>query len=297
MNKALGLYTLIRKHKIKNLASLLLKNKGTFILDNSFVLKYSKETKNDISQVYSLSVEHGVEFSTKEGFWNFDSINNLVITPNGIKFKLQGFDALIFSETFLYDIHYSENLKNKIVIQAGGFIGDTALYYSEKGAKVYSFEPDPNSYKLALENIKLNPQLSDNIVMRNYALGKDEFIDFPVNENGSAGSSAFDVGKNKTVKVKSISITKILEEFNIDDPYLLDLDIKGKEFEAINESSLSRFHKVRIEYAPNLASVVNGRDLLINRLIEYGFTSTRVFKHNTGYYDLHDHGTIECSKL
>ena len=183
------------------------------------------------------------------------------------------------------------------MIQAGGFIGDTALYYAEKGAKVYSFEPNPNSYKLALENIKLNPQFSNNIVIKNYALGKDEIIDFPVNEMGSGGSSAFNIGKNKTVKVKSISITKILEEFHIDSPYLLDLDIKGKEFEVINDSSLSRFHKVRIEYTPDIAKVVNGRNLLLNKLKEYGFTTTRIFKHNGLRYDLHNHGTIECSKL
>ncbi len=245
-----------------------------------------------------LSAWHGVEFSEKEGSWNFDSANNLVITPNGIKFKLQGFDVTIFSETFLYDIHYSENLRDKIVIQAGGFIGDTALYYAEKGAKVFSFEPDPNSYKLALENIKLNPQFSDNIVMRNYALGKDELIDFPVNEAGSGGSSAFNIGKNKTVKVKSVSIAQILEEFHIDSPYLLDLDVKGKEFEIINDNSLAKFYKVRIEYTTSyLGIVVNGRDLLLNSLKDYGFTSKRVFKHNGGVYDLHNHGTIECSKL
>ncbi|MEM3771886.1 MAG: FkbM family methyltransferase, partial [Candidatus Micrarchaeia archaeon] len=144
MNKALYLYTLINKHKIRNLISLLLKNKGNLILSNGFILKYSKETKKDVIQLYLLSARYGVEFSEREGFWNFDSTNDLVTTPNGIKFKLKGFDHVIFAETFLYDIHYSENLRDKIVVQAGGFVGDTALYYAEKGAKVYSFEPDPN---------------------------------------------------------------------------------------------------------------------------------------------------------
>ncbi|MEM3489668.1 MAG: FkbM family methyltransferase, partial [Nitrososphaerota archaeon] len=97
-------------------------------------------------------------------------------------------------------------------------------------------------------------------------------------------------------RVKSVSITKILEEFHIDSPYLLDLDIKGKEFEVINDSSISKFHKVRIEYSPYIATVVNGRDILLGRLKEYGFTSIRIFKHNELTYDLHYHGTIECSK-
>ncbi|MEM3872718.1 MAG: FkbM family methyltransferase, partial [Nitrososphaeria archaeon] len=168
-----------------------------------------------------------------------------------------------------------------------------------KGAKVYSFEPDPNSYKLALENIKLNPQLSNNIVMRNYALGKDEFIDFGINEKVPGASSAFNLGKNKIVKVKSVSITKILEEFNIDSPYLLDLDIKGKEFEVLDDYNVSRFKKIRIEYSPELVGLKeNGINILIGKIEKLGFTTTniRIFKHNCYRYDLHYHGTIEASK-
>ena len=107
MNKALYFYTLTlyfytlrHKHKIKNLISLLLKNNGAVILNNGFILKFRKETKKDILALYLLSAEHGVEFSAKEGFWNFDSINNLVITPNGIKFRLQGFDTIFFQKLF-----------------------------------------------------------------------------------------------------------------------------------------------------------------------------------------------------
>jgi len=155
------------------------------------------------------------------------------------------FDALIFSETFLSDIHFSDfNLENEIVVQAGGFIGDTALYYAYRGANVYSFEPDINSFNLALENIKLNPELSKRIVMKNYAIGNDETIEFLVNPNGSGGSSAYSLNGKKTIKVKSVSIRTILEEFSSNDPYLLDLDIKGKEFEIINDKSISKFKMI-----------------------------------------------------
>ncbi|WP_048816748.1 FkbM family methyltransferase [Caldisphaera lagunensis] len=207
----------------------------------------------------------------------------LLLTPNGLKFYIENFDPLIFSETFIYDIHYSDNLNGKIVIQAGGFTGDTALYYASKGARVYSFEPDPINYELALKNISLNPHLAQNIIMKNYALGKDEIIDFPI--TGTGFSSAYNLNTGKTTKVRSISITQIIKEFNITDPYLLDLDIKGKEFEVINDESLSLFRKVRIEYSPDLVG-----------LKDYGFKSIRVFKHNCLNYDLHYHGTIEATK-
>jgi FkbM family methyltransferase len=208
------------------------------------------------------------------------------------------FNPLVFSETFLSDIHFSDfNLENEIVIQAGGFIGDTALYYANRGAKVYSFEPDINSFNLALENIKLNPEFSKRIVMKNYAIGNDETIEFPINPNGSGGSSAYDLNGKKTIKVKSASIKTILEEFSIDNPYLLDLDIKGKEFEIINDKSISKFKMIRIEYSTSIdGKKIGEREQLIEKLKEYGFNKIRIFKHNGGRYDLMDHGTIEAVK-
>lgn len=282
---------------IRNFGSLVLKRNESLILNNKFKLSYFQENNRDIKELFLFSLESGVAFSDKKGFWNYDSNKSIVTTPEGIKFKLKGFDSLIFSETFIYDIHYSENLEGKTVIQAGGFIGDTALYYASKGAKVYSFEPNPDSFMLALENIKLNPELSNKIIYRNYAIGTDEVIDFGVNEKVSGASSAFVLGKNKVAKVRSISIAKILEEFNIDDPFLLDLDIKGKEFEVIDEMSLSRFEKVRIEYFPELVGLKeNGRDILIDKLMTLGFNDIRVFKHNYSRYDLHNQGTIYALK-
>jgi FkbM family methyltransferase len=208
------------------------------------------------------------------------------------------FNPLIFSETFLSDIHFSDfELKDKIIVQAGGFIGDTALYYASRGAVVYSFEPDPNSYDLALQNIKLNPELSKSIIMKNYAIGKDEEIDFPIDPSGSGGSSVYSVAGKETIKVKSASISRILDEFNIQAPFLLDLDIKGKEFEVINDVAIQKFQMVRVEYSPIIDNRrVGDRKEIIDKLKQYGFNKIRVFKHNEFPFDLNDHGTIEARK-
>lgn len=118
--------------------------------------------------------------------------------PQGIKFDIKSFDELIFAETFLHDIHFSDfNLRNKIVIQAGGFTGDTALYYAYRGAKVYSFEPNPESYNIALLNLKLNPQLSKRIIFKNFAIDKDGIVKFHINTESSGGSSIYDNRREK----------------------------------------------------------------------------------------------------
>jgi len=99
----------------------------------------------------------------------------------------------------------------------------------------------------------------------------------------------------KTIRVRSVSIKTILEEFSIHDPFLLDLDIKGKEFEVINDEAISRFKMVRIEYTTSInGKKIGDRQELINKLKEYGFNKIRIFKHNENPFDLIDHGTIEA---
>lgn len=274
------------------------KKKGRFICRNGFILKFNDTNVKHIRSLFYFSLLDGALFSNRKGYWNYK--NNIITTPQGVKFNLSSFDELIFSETFLHDIHFSDfDLKGKIVVQAGGFTGDTALYYAYRGAKVYSFEPDLNSYNLAILNLKLNnAKLRKRIVFKNLAIGKDKIVEFPVNADvNSGGSSVYKTDKCRTVKIRSVSIKTILREFKIKNPYLLDLDIKGSEFDVINERALSKFKMIRIEYSTKIGKKKLGnRDYIIKRLKQLGFKSIRVYKHNYGSYDLFEHGTIEAKR-
>ena len=133
--------------------------------------------------------------------------------------------------------------------------------------------------------------------MKNYAIGNDGEIDFPIEASGSGGSSAYYLENKKTIKVKSLSISSILKEFSLENPFLLDLDIKGKEFEVINDENIQKFEMVRIEYSTHIGDkLIGSRDDIIKKLREYGFNKIRIFKHNEGVYDLTIHGTIEARK-
>ena len=274
------------------------KKTGKLICKNGFVLNFDETNHNNIKNLFYFSLLDGVLLSNKNkrGYWNYK--NNIITTPQDIRFHIKSFDELIFAETFLYDIHFSDfDLRNKVVIQAGGFTGDTALYYAYRGAKVYSFEPNPESYNLALLNLKLNPKLNKNIVLKNFAIDKDQIVEFYINTESSGGSSIYDNNRKKAVKIRSVSINTILNEFKIRNPYLLDLDIKGSEFKIINENSLSKFKMVRIEYSTKIGNkTLGGRKEIIKRLKQLGFKNIRIYKHNYGSYDLIEHGTIEAKK-
>lgn len=213
------------KHRFHNLLSLLTK-KGSFICPNGFRLDFNGENKEYVRKLFAFSIRYGTQFSQDNGFWHYK--NNVAELPNGVKFYINGFSPIIFAETFLYDTHFTNfNLENKSVIQAGGFIGDTALYYASRGAKVFSFEPNIYSFDMGIKNIELNPPLKENIVFRNIAIGHDGEIEFPMDPDRSSESSVYDFKGKNVMKIRSASIRIILNEFNIDRPYLLDLDIKG----------------------------------------------------------------------
>ena len=94
-----------------------------------------------------------------------------------------------------------------------------------------------------------------------------------------------------------VSLSTILKEFSIESPFLLDLDIKGKEFEIMNDESIPKFEMVRIEYSTHIGNKLTGsRNDIIYKLREYGFNKIRIFKHNEGIYDLNNCGTIEAIK-
>ena len=84
---------------------------------------------------------------------------------------------------------------------------------------------------------------------------------------------------------------------NIHHPYLLDLDIKGSEFDVINDKAVSRFKLVRLEYSPYLLKDKSKTlKYLLDKLKDYGFKNVIIFKHNQLRFDLSSHGTIYASK-
>ena len=74
-----------------------------------------------------------------------------------MRFYLYSVDPLIFSETFIHDIHFiGFDLKDKVIVDVGAFVGDTALYYANFGGIVYAYEPHPVNFYWLKKNIACN---------------------------------------------------------------------------------------------------------------------------------------------
>jgi FkbM family methyltransferase len=83
-------------------------------------------------------------------------------------------------------------ITNWFVLDIGAFVGDTALYYAERGAYVVVAEPLPNNYKTMMKNLGLNPDLKPRIVPINAAVaGRDGFMDVKYSGEIYGGASAY----------------------------------------------------------------------------------------------------------
>jgi FkbM family methyltransferase len=67
-------------------------------------------------------------------------------------------------------MYKSLSVKDRVVVDVGAFVGDSAIYFALRGArKVIAIEPRTGAYKEMLENIRLN-KLEDVIVPINAGL-------------------------------------------------------------------------------------------------------------------------------
>jgi len=281
------------KYTIEN-PLVLLRKHGVVKLSDGSEISFNENNKKKILAVIFFALSNGIRFGDGKFQWKFDPIKEVFETHQGIKFSID--NVGLSDETFLYESHFCGfDIKNKIVVTGGAYIGDTPLYYAYYGARVFGFEPDPNSFMLARKNISLNSDLEKNIILTNYAIGKDSIVNFPINED-SGGSSIFETKSRRTVSVRSVSISTILDEFEIKNPYLLDLDIKGAEFDIISDEAISNFKKVRLEYSPYILHNQKKLYTLVDKLKDYGFIKLRIYKHYPLRFDLIEHGTIYAEK-
>ena len=181
---------------------------------------------------------------------NFGSSDRYEYNYNGTVYCIDGFNspATIFS-TFIYQDWRRLNVKNKYVLDIGGYIGDTAIYYATRGAKkVVVFEPFPYSFKIALDNVVQN-NLQDVIEINNCSVGgEDSYIN--INPGYINTNESFAVDQLEGVKVPVITLRSIVERYQIDN-WLLKMNCEGCEYEALARTdikTLRKFSEVLMHY-------------------------------------------------
>lgn len=194
------------------------------------IVQYEKEKVN--MDIYT--AEEQEFFNTELQKFNLSifQLSDSLFLYNGYYLPLNHFEYCVFGD--LYGIkNFTDTgiFKNRDIIDAGAFIGDSALIlssFTEK--KVYSFEPSPTNYAYMLETIKLNNK--DNIIPLNMALGaeKNIQIEFNLSEQITCCSVEKNDGFNytSTIKVDSTTLDDFVDQNRLS-VGLIKVDIEGEE--------------------------------------------------------------------
>ncbi|MCI4339344.1 MAG: FkbM family methyltransferase [Thermoplasmata archaeon] len=224
--------------------------------------------------------------------WGVSLAPGLIDTPSKIRFTLDSLHPLIFAETFLYDLHFpGPDVQGKNIVDAGAFVGDTALYFASLGANVHSYEPEPGNARLLQQNVELNPTLRPRIFTHAEAVWEDGTVQFG---SGRGGGGSIFVRGATPVSIPSVSLRTILNRID-GPPHLLKVDCKGAEFGLVRQPAISEFPSVHIEYAADFRP---GRTVgeLIQALRDLGFSHIRRFKPNWGGFDFEVCGMIHATR-
>jgi FkbM family methyltransferase len=211
-------------------------------------------------------------------------------TPGGLRFRLHNLEPFTFAEAFVYDVHFRGfDLSEKVVVDAGAFLGESALYFAQQGARVLAFEPDPVNFAGLQQNLELNRPLSDRIQAFPAAVGTDGEVNFHFGLEGGSGIYA---SAGKIMTVPSVSLRTILEQNQLRSAYLLKADCKGTEFELTSQPEIDRFELLSIEYSADLRH--RRVETLVEQLRARGFRRIRVFKHHWNFFPLQEHGMLQA---
>ena len=237
--------------------------------DSSLVIKFRKHIKNDTNfyQKYLNLIKNfdneSIEIINNivGKICNYNDIDETVYFSQSQSQKIKKLSEeynnkiiKINEELFIYDkyilpknhfeievfydksgMNYIKNInqvKNKNIIDAGGYIGDSAIVFSDYTDKnVYSFEPFLQNYNLMLKTIELNKK--NNIIPVNMALG-NENKEISIYSNSDTANSGLSVETKQSDinsfenKVKMITLDSYVKENNIE-VGLIKTDLEGFE--------------------------------------------------------------------
>ena len=288
------------EHPVRSCLDLAIRGRSEFTFDGGLKISVSRKQLRLLRALVELSYPHGVVFGSPttaaEGSWIVDQKNETLSLPGGLRMTLDSLlDPIVLAETFVYDLHFQgQNLQDKTVIDVGANVGDTALYFASKGATVLAYEPDPYNFVKLERNIDLNPKLKSRISLHKEAVGADGEVSFKIGLLGASGE--FAIGGEQTT-VRSVSLKKILKrDLGSLRPWLIKIDAKGSERIIVPQPEIGLFEKVVVEYSLNQADP-NSFDLLATHLLKMGFTISRRYKHNYGFFRTSYHGTLEACKV
>ncbi|MGB6787381.1 MAG: FkbM family methyltransferase [Candidatus Acidiferrales bacterium] len=117
-----------------------------------------------------------------------------------------------------------------VAIDAGGCWGDTALYFAQKAADVFSFECIPSNIAIIQENLRLNPQLAAKITVIQKALWDTSAVRLTFNDTGPGSRPS---SNRAGIDVETQTLDDFVSENSLKRVDFIKMDIEGSEPKAL----------------------------------------------------------------
>jgi hypothetical protein len=150
-------------------------------------------------------VQMGVRPLWEEGGLHLKSDRVEIVAPADAKEA-----ATFFREVFLEDVYgiQRQDLSDREVLDVGAYVGESAVAFALRGARVHAFEPAPDAQAYILKSARLNG-VADRIAMHPVGLSDHDRSD--------PGMTLVNAGR-------------YLAQIGIPRPYLLKMDCEGCEY-------------------------------------------------------------------
>lgn len=146
-----------------------------------------------------------------------------------------------------------------VMLDIGAHVGLTSIYFAKlfPGLRIYAYEPVPPNFERLREHIELNG--TANVHPHQLAVTADgKPRDLVSTDWGSIGYTAFHAVPEgrETHRVRSTTVSQILDRYGIERVKLMKLDCEGAEYEILGNSAdwLHRVDAIRGEIHPLVQS-------------------------------------------
>jgi FkbM family methyltransferase len=200
--------------------------------------------KNSIIPLQELYVSNGALDALLHG-WKYDKKHSHWFKDN-IKFR----HMYRATPWVFYGLYNLLNVKNKIVIDVGAFVGDSAIYFALRGAKkIIAIEPHPQAYKEMLENIKLN-NLEDRILAINAGLASKPGKICIESVNILETEYTYHKPGRCETEVSAVTLDELLNILKDKDEVIIKMDCEGCEYDVIinDYTHVKMFKELLLEY-------------------------------------------------
>jgi FkbM family methyltransferase len=221
-----------------------------------------------------------------------DERGRIICAIAGIRMFIRDSEELEILREIFVDHVYDIDVPGPCVIwDIGMNVGLAALYFAARGnTQVIGYEPIASTYRLALENLQLNPRLLDAITAVDRGIGaseRTEEVDFCPGRKGSVGlrggvSEASvrrlvfhlpvdtPLWKEPLPMLDAVSVLRSIRARHAQVPIVAKIDCEGAEYEIVEAlhaaGELASLHALVIEWHGD------GPDRLRSRLVDAGFT-------------------------